>query len=135
MQLSEQVAFFIHTQRLGVYDPKGLTGNVFLQSMPAAPAEAIGVFTTGGPSPDRRGEYGLAAVQVLIRTIPGDPRKGEVTANALVDALNGFSGGPLAAGGDYIFDTEAIQGAANNIGQDEDRRYEFSQNFIIEYIK
>lgn len=134
MKISEQIALFLHDKGIATYDPEGMAGNVFLQTSPAAPDVAFSIYTTGGPPADRRGVYGKAAVQILIRTLPNDPREGESQAQAVVNALNGFSSAPLTAGGNYVIDTEAQQSGPNNMGQDDARRYEYSQNFIIEYL-
>lgn len=133
MELTEQVARFIDARGLAEFDYDGVTGNVFLQTSPANPHESWAIYSTGGPPGDRTKIYNRATIQVVIRTIPGDPRKGEGQARELVEALNGFNSAFLTEGGNYIVDTEALQSAPNNIGQDESGRYEFSQNFIFEY--
>lgn len=133
MNLTTQIARFLDANNMGVFDETGVTGNIFSQTSPASPNESISIYTNGGPPGDRTGQYKKVAVQILIRTIPGDPRNGEALADNIIDLLNGYSSKELIAGGNYIVDTEAVQSGPNNIGQDESGRYEYSQNFILEY--
>lgn len=133
MNFSTQVARFLQANGFGIYKESGVGGNIFSQTSPAAPDESISIYTQGGPPRDRTGTYNIVAVQILIRTKPKDPRDGETLANRIVEALNGYSSKQLIAGGNYIIDTEAVQSYANNIGQDENGRFEYSQNFLIEY--
>lgn len=135
MLLTRQVAVYLSNHGVGRFSEGGSDGNVFINSMPSSPNEAIAVYATGGPPVDPRNEYVNRAIQVLIRTVPNDPRKGEATAQAVIDLLKGFNGGYLAAGGNYIIDIAAQQDGPNNIGQDDNGRYEFSQNFLIEMVK
>jgi hypothetical protein len=135
MELSEQIAWFLHDNGFGMYDKDGVAGSIFLNTIPDQPDEAIGIFTTGGPGADPNGVYGRSAIQLLIRSIPNDPRAGESKAMAVVNSLHGFNSDFLAGGGSYIIDTTAQQTGANNIGADENNRVEYSQNFIFEYVK
>lgn len=135
MELSKQMALFLDAKGFGTFDESGLTGNIFINTIPAQPDEALAIFTTGGPGSDPRNEYGRANIQLLIRTIPNDPRAGETKATGIINALNGFNSDYLVAGGDYIVDVSAIQSAPSNIGRDPNNRFEYSQNFTIEYLK
>ena len=135
MLLTKQIAVFLSNHGIGRFEEGGSGGNIFINSMPSAPNEAIAIFATGGPEIDRRNEYAGRAIQVLIRTVPNDPRPGETMSQAVIDLLKGFNGGYLAAGGNYIVDIAAQQDGPNNIGTDENGRYEFSQNFIVEMVK
>lgn len=135
MELTKEVALFLHGQNLLKFDESGLTGNTFIQSLPDQPNESVAIFSTGGPEADRENVYGYSTIQILIRTIPHDPRLGEEKAQSIIDALNGFNSEQLVIGGHYIVDLYALQSAPNNIGKDENDRYEYSQNFMIEYLK
>ena len=135
MLLTRQIAIFLSDHGIGRFDEFGTGGNIFINAMPSKPNEAIAIFATGGPSIDPRNEYAVRAIQILIRTGANDPRPGETRAQAVIDALKGFNGGYLADGGNFIIDIEASQDGPNNIGQDENRLYEFSQNFLIHMVK
>jgi hypothetical protein len=135
MDLSTQMALFLDDRGFGVFDENGVEGNIFINTMPAQPDEALAIFTTGGPGSDPKNKYGRANIQVLIRTIPHDPRAGESAAVGIINALNGFNSDYLTAGGNYIIDSSAVQSYASNIGQDQNARFEYSQNFTIEYEK
>lgn len=135
MLLTRQIAIFLNDHGIGRFEEFGTGGNIFINAMPSSPSEAIAIFATGGPSIDPRNEYAARAIQILIRTGSTDPRPGETMAQAVIDVLKGFNGGYLADGGNYIIDIEASQDGPNNIGQDDNRRYEFSQNFIVQIVK
>jgi hypothetical protein len=135
MEISKQVARFLDEQGFGTFDETGVAGDIFIQTIPANPDRALAVFTSGGPGSDPGNEYGRTSVQILIRTVPGDPRGGEKTAMDIINAFNGLNSTYLTAGGNYVIDCQAVQSGAANIGQDSNGRYEYSQNFIIEYLK
>lgn len=135
MLLTRQIAIYLSNRGIGRFVEGGTGGNIFINAMPAQPNEAIAIFATGGPTIDPRNEYASRAIQVLIRTAANDPRPGETTAQSVIDVLKGFNTGYLAAGGNYVVDVEASQDGPNNIGQDENGRYEFSQNFIVQIRK
>lgn len=134
MELSEQIGRFLDARGLGTFS---LTsgGNIFINRSPSSPDEALSVYLTGGPASDPRNEYGRTNFQVVIRTKPNDVMTGERIAREMVNALNGFSSQPLVDGGYYIIDTVALQNGPNGIGQDQSFRFEYSQNFTIEYVK
>lgn len=135
MELSKQIALFLDANGLGSFDETGVAGNIFMNTLPAQPDECLAIFTTGGPQPDPRNEYRMVNIQIVIRTLAQDPRNGETNANTLVDLLNGYNGQVLTPGGNLIIDTSAIQSGPNNIGQDQNGRFEFSQNFTFEFKK
>jgi hypothetical protein len=135
MELTKQIAMFLDENGFGTFDESGLTGDIFINAIPNKPNQAMAVFSTGGPSSDPRGEYGRASIQILIRSNPSDPRSTEEKAQQIVDRLHGFNSGAFTIGGNIVFDTSAQQSGPNNIGPDENGRFEFSQNFIIEYVK
>lgn len=134
MQLSKQVAIFLDERGFGVFDETGTSGNIFINTLPDQPANALAVFTTGGAGSDPRNEYGRSNIQILIRTVPKDPRDGEVKATEIIRAFNGFNEGPLVPDGNYIIDVSAVQSGPNQIGRDQVERFEYSQNFTIEYL-
>lgn len=135
MEMSKQLALFLQTKGFGTFNESGVGGNIFINTLPDQPDAAVGIFTTGGPGSDRLNRYGKDALQILIRTVPYDPRVGETKARQIIESLNGYNSGFLVNGGDYIVDVEAVQSGPSGIGKDAKNRFEYSQNFIIEYVK
>lgn len=134
MELSEQVAEFLDANGYGIFDKTGVSGNIFINVIPDQPNEAVAIFTTGGPGSDPRNEYGRSNIQILIRTIPQDPRDGETKATGIIRALNGFNSDYLTPGGNFIVNVTAIQSGPSQIGRDPNNRFEYSQNFTFEYL-
>jgi Bacteriophage minor capsid protein len=133
MELSKQVAEHLDANGFGTFDETGVSGNIFINTIPDQPHEAVAIFTTGGPGSDPKNTYGRSNIQVLIRTIPNDPRGGETKATGIIRSLNGFNSDYLTPGGNYVVDVTAIQSGPSQIGQDQNGRFEYSQNFTIEY--
>lgn len=133
MEITKELALFLARSGLGTFDETGTTGNIFIETIPNKPDEAIAIFSTGGTAADPKNEYVKGSYQILIRTIRDDPRAGSTTAQQIIDLLNGFNSDYLTAGGHWIFDCQSIQTIPSNIGRDENNRFEFSQNFYIEY--
>jgi hypothetical protein len=134
MELSKQVAMFLQAEGFGTFDESGVSGNIFINTIPDQPNESLAIFTTGGPGSDPRNNYGRSNIQVLIRTIPNDPRAGETKATGIIRSLNGFNSDYLTPDGNYIVDVTAIQSGPSQIGQDQNGRFEYSQNFLFEYL-
>jgi Bacteriophage minor capsid protein len=135
VEITKQIALFLARSGFGNFDEAGTSGNIFIQTIPDQPDVALAIFSHGGPGNDPMDEYIRINFQIIIRTIPNDPRAGEVLAQQIVDALNGFNSDYLTAGGNWVFDTSALQSGPNNIGRDQKNRFEYSQNFMIEYKK
>lgn len=135
LEMTEQIAIFLNNYGVGTFDPNGMSGNIFIHHLPDAPDESIAIYTTGGPGADPFGEYGRMSFQIMIRSIPNDPRLAEIKAQRIIDLLSGFNSGWMATGGNFVINTTAIQSGPSGIGPDQKHRFEFSQNFIIEYVK
>jgi hypothetical protein len=135
VEITKQIAKFLSRSGVGNFDENGTTGNVYIGTIPEKPDAAVAIFPTGGPGNDPLDEYTRVNFQVIIRTIPHDPRTGETLAQQVIDALNGFNSDYLTDGGNWVFDTTALQSGPNNIGRDPNNRFEYSQNFTIEYLK
>lgn len=134
MELSKQVAMFLDAEGFGTFDESGVSGNIFINVIPDQPNEALAIFTTGGPGMDPENQYGRSNIQILIRTVPQDPRGGETKATGIIRALNGFDSDYLTPGGNYIINVDAIQSGPSQIGRDPNNRFEYSQNFTFEYL-
>lgn len=135
MMITKEIAVFLSEIGIGTFDETGLTGDIFINALPDQPDESISIYSTGGMASDQKREYDRVSIQVLIRSIPNNAKAAEEKAQAVIDVMAGFNSDYFADGGHYIFDTSALQAGPNNIGPDENRRFEFSQNFVVEYQK
>ncbi|MDP3983985.1 MAG: minor capsid protein [Acidimicrobiia bacterium] len=105
-------------------------GNVFVDSMPSTPDEAVMVKGSGGPEASTKSGYALPAVQVIVRGTT-DPRTGSDRADQVYAALHGLRHTTLA-GGTLVIRSAGIQSAPVSMGEDQNGRHEFSLNFQLE---
>jgi hypothetical protein len=114
------------------YDATGATGNVFIGLMPSTPDVAVGIMPTGGLPQLTKAPTDLPTVQVRVRSTQDDPRTGLELALSILDVLNCLDATTLdPAGADEIFiiGCTAQQSAPVSMGQDSNRRNEWSLNF------
>ena len=131
MELSEQVGRFLEYQGFGSYDTNT---TIFINRSPDKPDESIAIYPGALGVADPKNEYGMASLQLLIRTAPYQSLAVEKKAREIIMALNGFNSDYLVPGGFYIINITALQSSPAGIGADASNRYEFSQNFQIEYM-
>lgn len=112
------------------YDPVGVTGTCFIESMPAAPDTAVVLSLYGGPQPDSRLGYDTSNLQVRVRGTT-DPRVSRTLATAIYSELQGLGPIVLPDGTDLQF-CNAIQ-TVTLMGQDAQRRYEHVCNYALGY--
>ena len=116
------------------FDPAGVTGNVFVATMPSTPDLAVMVHPVGGlQQPDLTPER-IPTPQVLVRSIPNDPRPGLTLAGQILDVLDGL--GPTVFDADgtdevRVVGCTAVQSAPVSIGMDSNRRHEWALNFVV----
>ncbi|MDE5415483.1 minor capsid protein [Alkalihalobacterium chitinilyticum] len=126
-----EIARYLHAQRIGVFDERGVQGNIFLNIVPTDPEALIALFSTGGPPGDVKLGYDNPTVQVWLR---GD--KNPVTAfekaQEVYNALHGFSGGRFIENGSYIVDCRGQQSQPLHMGLDNNGRHQYSINFILD---
>jgi hypothetical protein len=113
----------------------------YIQSLPAAsgyqvfrefmPDEnnCIAVFSTGGFPGDYWLKYDNPTYQVRVRNTV--PTTAADTANSLYNELNGLH--TLTMSGIFVSKIVAMQSGPINIGRDEDKRQEYTLNFIVRY--
>ena len=128
--LVAEIAAFLDTEGMGVYDPTGITGNVFICTMPATPDTAIAVYPRPGLAADGKLKYDTPGVQIVARGTQ-DPTVGEQLATDIYNALHGFHDGVFVAGGVYIVNCLGLQSGPNHLGRDDNGRHEYSLNFQI----
>lgn len=129
--LIEEMAIYADASGLGVYDPDGDTGTIYLGVLPDTPDDLISIFLRGGADRDPDNEYISALVQIIVRS--RNKLQGMEKAQSTLGVFHGFHGNSFIDGGLHIVDCLANQGEPVDIGQDADDRYEWSLNFTIEY--
>ncbi|MEY9837446.1 minor capsid protein [Streptacidiphilus sp. EB103A] len=111
------------------YEPTGVTGDCFIETMPAAPDSAVVLSLYGGQQPDSRLGYDYTNLQVRVRG-DIDPRTSRTRATALYNELQGL--GPLTLpDGTLLLSCNAIQ-TPTLMGQDDQRRFEHVTNYALE---
>jgi hypothetical protein len=123
-----------HLEGLGIlaYDENGVTGNTFIDSMPASPDTAVVLTIYGGPEADSKLGYDEPNVQVRVRGGP-DPRPSRVLANEIRSELHGL--GPLTLpDGTELLSCIAIQAAPALLQVDENGRFEHVCNYRL-YVR
>ena len=127
--LLDGLARYLHDLGLVEYDATGVTGNLFIEVMPATPDRVVVLGLYGGPQPDSRLPYDPPNLQVRTRgTI--DPRTSRTLALDLYDALQGL--GPIQLpDGTELLSCNAIQ-TVSLMGQDAQYRAQHVVNFNLE---
>jgi hypothetical protein len=121
-----------HLDGLGLlsYDPDGITGDTFIETMPSRPDEAVALTVYGGAESDSK--LGWDEVSVQVRTRGGtDPRPSRQKCAAIREELHGL--GPVTLpDGTHLQLSLAIQAAPSYMGQDDSGRHEHVCNFRME---
>lgn len=124
----EGVAKYLQSKGILTFDPTGITGDTFIETMPDAPRDAVALMSTGGPEePNIRYPFDTRSFQVLVRG-GVDPRPAKTRAEAIYNALQGLTGVTLDDG-TYVVGIGAIQPGPIRVGQDQNNRHRFSLNF------
>nr|WSX48892.1 minor capsid protein [Streptomyces sp. NBC_00974] len=120
--LLDGLARHLAAQGLGVYDPTGASGDIFLEAMPSTPDVCIrlAIYDDGAESDSQLG-YDEVPVQAKVRGTT-DPRTSRQRAQAIRDELHGL-GETTLPDGTYLLLSRANQAVAG-IGTDENRRHE-----------
>jgi hypothetical protein len=128
--LLDGIARHLEGRGLLSYDPDGVTGNTFIETMPSRPDEAITLTLYGGPESDSK--LGWDEVSLQVRTRGGqDPRTSRSKCTAIRDELHGL--GPVTLpDGTLLQLAVAIQAAPAYMGQDGNGRHEHVCNFRLD---
>jgi dienelactone hydrolase len=121
-----------HLEGLGLleYDPDGIGGDTFIETMPSRPDSAVVLTIYGGPESDSRLGYDEPSVQVRVRG-GTDPRTSRQRCEAIRDELHGL--GPVTLpDGTELLSCIAIQSAPAYLAADESGRHEHVVNFRTE---
>ncbi|MGY4990903.1 minor capsid protein [Streptomyces nigrescens] len=127
--LLDGIAHLLAEQQLATYDPKGVTGDLFIESMPPAPDCAVGLWLYGGEAPDARNAYDRPRLQVRVRGGP-DPRTSRARCWAIYSALHGLAGAGLADGTWLVL--AAARSTPAPMGPDSTGRHEHVVNFDLD---
>lgn len=129
--LAVEVAQYLAAQIAGLsFSLTETTGNIFIDSMPATPDEAVAVKSFGGPEASTKAGYAEPQIQVITRGTQ-DPRTGSDRADEIYAALHGLRHTTLP-GGTVVIRCAGIQSAPVSLGEDQNGRHEFSLNFQLE---
>ncbi|MEU6756974.1 minor capsid protein [Streptomyces sp. NPDC046685] len=129
--LLEGIALYLHERGLVIYDPTGVTGNCFLESMPSTPDTAVTLtIYDDGTEPDSLLGYDEPRMQVRTRGTT-DPRTSRQLNARIRSALHGLGPVTLPNGVELILSV-SLQSAPGSIGADENRRHEHTCNYRME---
>lgn len=135
MMAATAVALWLHAHGLGVYDPAGAGGDVFIDVMPSTPGVAVMVNSTGGVAVDGGQAWGWSTptVQLLARGGP-DPR---TSAQRLLDVLADLPSLAStvwtdATGSLRVTGARAVQGEPVRVGTDDNGRHRHSINLSLD---
>lgn len=128
--IAAEIAEYLTASGVGVFDASGVSGDIFLYTLPDTPDECVMIRTTGGSAADGKIATDYPSVQVIVRGTQ-DPRGAEARAQGIYNLLHGFHAAAFNAGGSYIVNCTGAQSGPAHIGQDSNRRHEFSLNFRL----
>ncbi|WP_399088024.1 minor capsid protein [Streptomyces sp. BBFR2] len=123
------LARYLDGLKLVDYDPAGISGDTFAETLPPGPDEAVGLWLYGGAEQDARNGYDERSLQVRVRGT-ADPRVSRRRAEALYSALHGLAGIALPDG-TWLVLCVAQQSPAP-LGTDERGRHEHVVNLRLD---
>lgn len=128
--LLDGLARHLQTRSLLAYDPEGVTGDTFIDTMPPTPDEAVTLTGYGGGESDSLNPYDEPRVQVRVRGT-ADPRVSRQRCEAIRSELHGLGPVTLPDGTRLIL-CVAMQAAPQSMGRDEAGRHEHVVNVRAE---
>ncbi|MEU2179719.1 minor capsid protein [Streptomyces thermolilacinus] len=128
LDLLDGVARYLDELGLLTYDPAGVAGDTFIETLPPEPAEAVGLWLYGAGEQDARNGYDTRSLQVRVRGT-ADPRTSRRRAEALYGALHGLAGLELPDGSWLVL---AAAQAPAPIGTDASGRHEHTVNVRLD---
>ncbi|RMB83648.1 minor capsid protein [Streptomyces shenzhenensis] len=111
------------------YDPDGITGDTFIETMPPAPDQAVALTLYDGTPPQARDEADTPRLQVRVRGT-ADPRVSRARCTALYRALHGIAGVELPDGTHLTL--AVARGTPAPMGLDSTGRHEHVVNFDLD---
>lgn len=125
--LAIEVAEYLDTLGLVTFDPAGITGDCFIDVMPAKPDAVIVITGYAGPQPDALHGYDTPNLQVRARALR-DPRVARARLETIYNALHNLHALALP-GGTWVVSCWALQSGPAPLGPDENGRLEYVQNY------
>ncbi|WP_369778834.1 minor capsid protein [Streptomyces sp. R33] len=128
--LLDGLARYLAGQGLGVYDPTGTAGDLFLEALPSTPdvCVVLTIYDDGAEADSQIG-YDDVPVQVRVRGTT-DPRVSRQRCEAIRSELHGL-GETTLPDGTYLLLARA-NAAVASIGTDENRRHEHVCNLRMQ---
>tara|TARA_R100001460_G_C3512970_1_gene171677 strand:- start:261 stop:677 length:417 start_codon:yes stop_codon:yes gene_type:complete len=128
--LASEVAEWIGTNVTSCsFDTTGVTGNVFISTLPSSPDTVVMVSEYGGIVDDKN-PFSDINVQTRVRGTK-DPRVGYNIAKEIFDELQGLTNTTLISSGSHVIKVNALN-TPIDIGRDDNGRHEWTVNFQIE---
>jgi hypothetical protein len=133
--LIEDVAIYLMQQSIGNYDREGITGDIFINTLPSQD-NVIGLYSRGGVSAEVANGYDNPAIQIIVRgAADHNPFEALARAQSIYDALHGaFDSDPIIAGGIVVINCMGLQSGPTSLGKDSNNRHEYSLNFQFEVV-
>lgn len=129
--LLDGLAQHLAARGLLTYDPTGVSGDCFIETMPPTPDEAVALTVyDDGREPDSLLPYAEPRVQVRVRGT-ADPRVSRGRCLAIWSELHGLGPVFLPDGTNLIL-AVALQSAPAALGVDDNNRHEHVANFRLE---
>jgi hypothetical protein len=128
--LAEGIAQYLTARGLLTYDPDGVTGDTFIDTMPPQPDQAVALTLYGSGEPDPLAEDDQVSLQVRIRGTE-DPRLSRRRSQAIYSVLHGAAGLVLPDGTFLIL--AIAQQTTTSLGIDQNNRHEHVVNYRINY--
>ncbi|MFJ5883460.1 minor capsid protein [Kitasatospora cineracea] len=129
MDLLDSLARYLHDAGLLTYDPTGVRGDTFAETMPPKPDGAVQLTLYGAGEPDPLGPWDERSLQVRVRGT-ADPRISRTRAERIFSALHGLAGIELP-GGLWLVLCVAQQ-TPYPLGVDSAGRHEHVVNFRLD---
>lgn len=113
------------------YDEESDDANVFIQTMPADPIDAVSIFEAPRGEPDVKLGYDYAGFHIIVRAEGDDPRVAYAKARRIYEELHGLHHIDLDDG-TYLVGCNARQSGPVSMASDPNGNYEYSVNFDCE---
>lgn len=132
--LIAEIARYLDSRSLGLFDETGTGGDIFLERLPEGNGDAIvtAIVNTGGYAPNARLHLDRPTVQILVRG--GQlPTPAWLRVLAIYNCLQSFNTDRFVGGGTWIVDCQAVAYPGAN-WRDDSGRIVYTLNFILQTV-
>ncbi|MCL5105669.1 MAG: minor capsid protein [Armatimonadetes bacterium] len=126
----EEIAQYLQSLEIGTFDPAGVIGDIFIETMPDTPDTCIGLYTTAGMPPDTKTSISRPSVQIIVRG-SRDPRTASSLATRIQEALHGLHSMTFIPDGSRVMLCSARNSEPVSLGRDDNQRHEYSINLQL----